>query len=97
MSIDTQKKLRFIPIVNVITLYYWFKNLKYAENKPKIIFKTLALIYFSMLLITIARIALIKLVTDEVVLFIGTLVYVYLNFFAISFFAVLSQEKMGCS
>lgn len=97
MSISKQKIIRFIPLLNVVTVFFWFKSLKYAENKIKNVIKTLSFIYASLLAITIARIVLIKLVENDVVMVFGTIACIYCYFFAISFFTVRAQEMITYS
>lgn len=94
MTIDFQKKIMFIPIVNFITVFLWIGKCFSNVLKPSDFIKTLLKIFVCMIAITIFRILLSDFYTETVFNDIVFYISVYLYFFSMSFFAVKAQEQM---
>ena len=94
MSIKTQKILRFIPIANILTLFYWGSLIsKKPSNKPKAT-ATILKMFFWILIITLGRLASVYFVKTAVLQNIILVVCIYLYFFSMSWVAVDAQEKL---
>lgn len=94
MSIKTQKILRFIPIVNVITMFCWFGLCFKKSIRQSDYIKALFKMFGYLILITVVRIAISFIFKSEVLDQIVFYVSIYLYFFSISWVSVQAQEKM---
>lgn len=92
MSIKTQKVLRFIPIVNLITAFMWLYAI-HKNNVPKLeMFKWAFKMVGLILIVVIPNILVDKLCPINMIVTICNLVFIYLYLFAISFIAVAHQQ-----
>lgn len=93
MDIKTQKIIRFIPIVNFITVVFWF--LMYYKNpiSKKRLYKKLLVVGLYCLLIMIVEIIFNSIVKIDMLATLVSFVASYLSLLAFSFIAVRDQEK----
>ena len=94
MSIKIQKILRFIPIINFITVFLWLRLCMVKAMKPNQYFKKLGLLFLLVILITVVRIVLDKVFNNEIVTAISTWVGIYLYFLSMAWVSVKAQEEI---
>lgn len=94
MLLKVQKILRFIPVVNFITLFIWLHVCKTNSRKPLYRLKCILFILLCCVVITILRIILARTVQLEIVNEIAYYISIYLYFAAISFTVVYDQEMI---
>ena len=94
MSIYTQKFLRFIPILNIITVFAWFRLSSCVEYRQRDYAKNLLKMFVCIIIITLFRIVLNNLFDTELINSIVFLTSVYLYFFSMSAIAVAAQEEL---
>ena len=94
ISIKTQRALRFIPIVNMITLFSWIGICLKKPIKLMTCLKTMLKMFLCLFLIAIIRVAVFAIfendTLDQMVMYIS----MYLIFFTLSWFSVSAQEKI---
>ena len=94
MSIKTQKILRFIPIINIVTVIFWqrlrSKKCVKLSNNLEFVFKSL----LAFICIGLVYAASTHFVKNEVFDTIASYVFTYFVFFTISWNAVAAQEKI---
>ena len=93
MSIHLQKIIRFIPIVNTITLFFWIKM--YCQKKLKIsdflkAFFTMVLVLF---VVAIPQMNSDRVVSNEILKNVIFYILAYIYMFGVSFVSVADQEK----
>lgn len=94
MSIKIQKVIKFIPIINFITVFLWLRS--YAHNAFRIrdFMKKIFIIFALLIIISIPQILCSKFIHNAIVSGIFTFIGVYLYFLAIAWVAVSAQEEM---
>ena len=94
MSLKTQKIIRFIPIVNIITIFLWIRVCAIESIRPFEFLKELIKIFLAMIAITAVRIACSFIfqnqILDEVVMWIS----IYFYFLSMAIGSVKAQEKI---
>ena len=93
MDIKTQKIIRFIPMVNFITVIFWF--IMYYKNPipKKRLYKKLLIIACACVSIMILEIILESFIKTDIAITIINFITSYLSLLAFSFVAVQDQEK----
>ena len=94
MSIKTQKILRFIPIVNLVTMFCWVYNCYKYHVRISAFLKYLVLLFGTMIIVVIPEIIIDKNCSIEWVLSITDLISRYVFMFVVAFFAVKGQEAI---
>lgn len=94
MSIKTQKILRFIPIINIITYYYWLRLCFKKPVRMKTFLADLLRIFLGILIITIIRIVISRILKSETIDLIVTNISIYFYLLVIAWFSVRAQEKI---
>ena len=94
MSIKIQKVLRFIPLINFISVFLWLRLCMVKPMKPTQYFKKLGLMFLLLFLITVVRIVLDKVFNNEIVTTISTWVGIYLYFLSMAWVSVKAQEEI---
>ena len=94
MSIKIQKVLRFIPFINFISVFLWLRLCMVKAMKPKQYFKKLGLLFLLVILITVVRIVLDKVFSNEIVKTISTWGGIYLSFLSMAWVSVKAQEEI---
>ena len=94
MSIETQKKLKFIPIINIITMFAWIRICFIKSIKPFDFLKNLLKMFFIFVIITIPRIVCFFALENDTLDRILTYVSIYLYFLTMSWISVESQEEI---
>ena len=94
MSIKVQKILRFIPVVNFVTVFLWIRFCMVSAIRPAEYIKYLLKMFLFCIIITIPRIVVSSVLRDPSVDSILTSVSLLLYLWVISFVAVEAQEKM---
>ena len=94
MSIKTQKIIRFIPLINLVTMFLWTKSCLVNVVKIKDYIKDMFKIFVSIMLIVIARIFITHVINNQIVTNVLTYISVYLFTLSMSNVAVKAQEKM---
>lgn len=92
---EKQNVLKYVPIIQLITVFYWLKgyisnHLKWGEFA-----KTFLLMFFVMILIHIPRMILSFVFSNEMLNEIIYYISLYPTFFGISLVAVADQKKHG--
>lgn len=93
LAIKTQKIIRFIPIVNILTVFCWIKMYMNNGFKCTDFLKSLLKIFLIIILINVPRMASHFLFKNETLDQILYWVSVYFSFFGMSVVAVADQEK----
>ena len=93
MSIETQKKIKYIPIINFIIMFIWMN--KYFQYKTKITsyLRTLLKMFGGLLLMHIPRMILFYLGTPDIILSVLIWISVYFFFFWIAH-AAIKEERL---
>ncbi len=94
MSMETQKILRFIPIINMITMFCWIGLCFKKSIRQLDYFKSLLKMFAYLLLITVVRIAISFIFKNEFLDQIVFYISIYFYFFSISWVSVQAQEKI---
>ena len=94
MSIETQKKIKYIPIINFIIMFIWMN--KYFQYKTKITsyLRTLLKIIGGFLLIHIPRMILFYLGTPDIILSVWLWISIYFTFLWIAQVAIRDEERL---
>ena len=93
LSIKAQKVIRFIPIVNLITVFCWSVLSFRVVMKPSDYAKTILKMFGCILVIAFFKFAFLS-IGIPIIETISFYVTTYLFMFALSWFAVQAQEKM---
>ena len=94
MSINKQKILRYIPIANLITMFFWV-FLQHRSRYPMSSFvKQLFIMLGTVLLTTLPRIIASRFAGDSWIYTIVLYLFLYIQTLAIAFIAVRAQEKI---
>lgn len=93
MSIKTQRILRFIPLVNLATMFFWIKMYHDKPLKHSGFMKALFTMFLVCIVITIPRIAIHFLIDNNTINNLIFYLSSYLYMLGISFVAVADQEK----
>ena len=94
MSIKTQKILRFIPIVNMITVFVWIGRVFGSAVSFSYFLKHVFKLFFWMIVITVPRIICSFVFGNDILDMILMWVCGYFYFFAMSWVAVSAQEEL---
>lgn len=94
MRIKTQKILRFIPIVNFVTMFCWIYNCYKYHAKISVFLKYLMLMFLSMFALIIPEIIIDTTCSIEWVILIMDLISKYGLMFFVAFFSVKGQEAI---
>ena len=94
MSLKHQKIIRFIPIINMIVLFSWFRLLSRSSYRQRDYAKELFKMFFYFIIITVIRILLLYIVPYEFINNIIFLISAYLYFFSMASVALRAQEKL---
>ena len=94
MSIVTQKKIKYIPIINFIIMFIWMN--KYFQYKTKITsyLRTLLKMFGGLLLMHIPRMILFYLGTPDIILSVLLWISIYFSFFWIAHVAIKDEERL---
>ncbi len=93
MSIKTQRVLRFIPLINLVTMFFWIKMYYNKSLKHSNFMKALFTMFLIITLITIPRVIVHFLLDSYALECILSYLSVYLYMLGISFVAVADQER----
>ncbi len=94
MSIKTQKILRFIPIINFITMFCWIRLCFKKQVKTRTFIADEIKIIIGVLIITIIRIIISKILKSDNIDLIVTNISMYFYLLIIAWFSVKAQEKI---
>lgn len=94
MSIKSQKILRFIPVVNILTMFAWIRICSIKSIKPFDFVKELAKMFLLFFIITAMRMACSLVFKNEMLDHILLYVSIYFYFLSMSWISVRSQEKI---
>lgn len=94
MSIKTQKKLRFIPILNLLTIFAWGKLCFEKSITISWFMKNLLKIFAMLFVITAIRTAPSFIFKNETLDMVIAYVSIYLCFLSISWISVKAQEEI---
>lgn len=94
MSIKTQKTLRFIPIINLVTMFCWvYLQYKMQGSIPRFI-KYCFIMIGSVVLVAVSRILVYELCNNDIIVNVVYYVSLYAQFYVMAFVAVKAQEKI---
>lgn len=93
MSIKTQKILQFIPIFNIIILYFWVKLLFEKSINMRESFKDFLKTCLFFFVITIARILCLFVFENKVLNIVVTLIYIYLFILSMCWVIIRAEER----
>jgi len=94
MSLKVQRVIRFIPIVNMITVFCWF-NLCFKKSITMSFYlKNLLKIFAMVIVITVIRMVVSLGFQNEVVDIVLTVISIYFYFFSMAWVSVSAQESM---
>lgn len=93
MTIKTQKFIRFIPVVNLITVIFWFKMIIDQKLSATYVFKPMIKVLIAVIIITIPRVIVYNLFDWLWVHILVSLVSAYLYDVALAWVFVREQEK----
>lgn len=94
MSIKMQKKLRFIPIINIVTMFFWIRICSRKSIGTMDFIKELLKIFLGFIIITAFRIAISFILKNETLDKIVMYISIYFYFLVMSLGAVEAQEKI---
>ena len=97
MSIKTQKIIRFIPIINFITVFLWIGCVMHNSVRIRDFFKDFLTVFVGMLAVTLIRFAFIQIFENEILNTVTTFLHIYLCFFIFSCVTVRAQERILAS
>ena len=95
MSIKTQKYLRFVPIINIITVFMWIRSCCVNSIRPFDFVKELLKILGIFVLITVVRIIVAYAFRNSTFDYYLTLISTYFYFLTMSWFAVGAQIRIS--
>lgn len=95
MTIEKQKILRFIPVVQLLTVFFWLKNYLTKQLPWSNFGKTLLKIFAVLLLIHVPRMILHFIFKNDLLDNILYYISLYPTFFGISTTVVADQELHG--
>ncbi len=94
MSIKTQKIIRFIPIINIITLFCWISMCAKKVTTIGFFIKQLLKMFFWFLLVSVPRIVVSFVFNNPQLDMALTWISIYFYFFAMAWISVEAQEKI---
>lgn len=94
MSIKIQKNIRFIPFVNMITVFCWIGMCFKYPTRQRDFIVTLLKIFSILFFITMVRIIIDVTLKNEIANYIAMWVSGYFYFFTMSWFSVSAQQKI---
>lgn len=94
MSIKTQKRLRIIPIINILTMFAWIKMCHVKQIKSSDFIKELIKMFGLFFLITMIRVSVSFIFKNSVLDNVITCISIYLYFLSMSCVSVKAQEKI---
>ena len=94
MSIKSQKILRFIPIVNILTMFAWIRVCSVKSIKPFDFLIELLKMFSLFFIITIIRIACSFIFKNEQLDHIVLYISIYFYFLSMAWISVRAQEKI---
>lgn len=95
MTIKTQKIIRFIPIINLITVIFWIKKIFDKKLSVNYCFKTMFKAFAMIMIVAIVEIIFSSIVDVLWLTSIVSMVEVYLYSLILSFIFVDEQEKIS--
>ena len=94
MSINTQKKILYIPLINFIIVFCFLRSCFVHTIKMAWFFKKVIIMVIAISIITLLRVGLTSLIHNDVINSIVFLVDVYLNFFVMSKVSLDAQIEL---
>lgn len=94
MSINTQRKLLFIPIINIISMFQWIKLCSIKSIRPLDFIKELLKMFLLFIVITVVRIIFSFAFDNELFNKIVTYISIYFYCFIMSWTSIRAQEKI---
>lgn len=94
MSIKMQKIIRFIPIINMITMFCWIKACSIYSIKPSWFLKELLKMFLGFIIITVIRIFITYTWQNDFIDGIATIIAGYFYFLVMALVSVRAQEKI---
>ena len=94
MSIKIQKIIRFIPIVNLLTVVFWIRLVVKQNQAVNRIFKPMIKVFVSVIVILIPRIIIAKTVDSYLINMIALYISTYLVDVVMAFIFVDDQVKL---
>ena len=93
MSIKHQKIIRFIPIVNLVTVIFWIRMVLLSKKERMSIFTPLLKAFLCIMVITIVRLLIYNITDTDLLTNIVTWVSFYLYDLSLALVFVREQEK----
>lgn len=93
MSIKTQKILKYIPIVNLLIMFFWIGAYYRHITKPSRFIINLLKIFAGIIIINLPRIIAYFLGISEIIIELLYYVATYLTMLCIAHIAIIDQEK----
>jgi len=95
VSLRAQRVLMVIPIANAFGLFVWLYNYSRSERKQGVFFKSLLILFASVIPLAILEIVLSRIFSEQqVVLSVLNLLFIYLIPFVMDFFLIRYQESL---
>ena len=94
MSLKKQKAIKYIPIINFITMFCWIKTCAHQSIKVTDFLKNLLKIFIYSIFITVFRIAAFYIIDNQIINNIITCISIYFYFLVISSVSISAQEKI---
>lgn len=94
MSIRAQKILRFIPVVNFLTVFMWLSACAKATITLSYIVKSVIKMMLALAALAIARLVCIYTINNSIVNFVILLVHLYCSLLVVAWTAVREQIKL---
>ena len=95
MSINNQKKILFVPVINILPLLFWAKMCYNASLKISYFMKEFLKLTVCILSITVLRLVIINFWPGIGQSFITSMIFIYLYFTSIAYLSIGAQTKLN--